>query len=492
MISSNPVAVFYLPFTRFWELCFGGCLAIYMLSTGDRILNHQSKISIIFLEASAFIGLILIFYGLFFFSNKNQFPGYAALIPVAGSLLLISSGMQSQIGKYFLNRKVLIWIGLISFPLYLWHWPIYSFARILNSQPPSNAISFLILMVSIFLAFLTYRFIESPIRSAGSSGHVVVLLVLGMSMLLFAGYFGYRHNGYVFRDVVKNSTNLSLGFDGGIPSFVQSCNQLAGPDGLDQDGKNIFTCFVDSRNVPKYALIGDSKAGALIPGLFRTSSSNNTWIFFGSSETKPLVPILGNNPIYEEYSKESINKVLEILRGMTSIQTVVIGVSTRALFKLENDYSIEDLPSSKNYISARDGLDQFIKKLLDENKKVIIVIDNPTLPHPEDCLHRKTSIKILDSYIGGLNKKCIITIEEQLRLSKQYRDLIEFLEKKYPNQVRSFDTLKFLCDPESDECPSIRNGRPLYGVSDHISDFSSGKIGEQLNAHLNKAPGIKK
>lgn len=488
-VGSDPTTVFYLPITRFWELCFGGCLAIYILNKKEQASAPPARLMIILLEASAAIGLALIFYGLFFLSDKNQFPGYFALIPVVGSLLLISSGKHSQVSKFFFNRKVLIWIGLISFPLYLWHWPIYSFVRILNSQSPSNIMCIGILLGSILLAYLTYRFIEKPVRSSSSSAVIMGALILGMIALILIGYAGYIQNGYIFREVVKINTDPSLGFDGGIPSFVNSCNQLAGPDGSDQNGKSLFTCFVDGRSPPRYALVGDSKAGALIPGLFRTSSQNNTWIFFGSSEAKPLVPVLGGNPIYEGYSKKSVNRVLEILRGMTGIETVVVGVSTRALFRLENDYSIEDLPSSKNYKSARDGFEQFIQKLLEQNKKVMILIDNPTLPHPEDCLHRKTSIHLLERYIGGVNKKCTITIEEQLRLSKQYRELIDYLEKKYPNQIESFDTLKFLCDSESGNCPSIQNGRPLYGVSDHISDFSSGKIGDQINTVLNKASG---
>jgi len=483
-VNSNPEAVFYLPITRFWELCFGGCLAIYILSMKERVYGAPTRLGIIFFEACASLGLILIFYGLFFLSSKTQFPGYFALIPVVGSVLLISSGLHSKISKFFLNRKVLVWIGLISFPLYLWHWPIYSFARILNSQSLSMAMCFGVFLTSIFLAFLTYRFIERPIRASESSTRVIGLLVLGMVTLLLAGYFGYRHNGYIFRDVVKSNTNLSLGFDGGIPTFVSSCNQLVGPKGLGEDGKSILTCFTDRRGSPKYALVGDSKAGALIPGLFRTSSPDNGWIFLGSGETKPLVPVVSTSAIYQGYSKKSVNMTLDLLKSMPNIQTVAIGVATRALFGLENDYSIEDLPSSKNYIAARDGLDLFIQKLVDQNKRVIIIIDNPTLPHPEDCYKRKTSINLFNKFFGTENKKCVITVERHLELSKKYRDLVNFLEKKYPNYVRSFDALEFLCDKDFGTCSSVSKQRPLYGVTDHISDYASGLVGGELNKYI--------
>jgi len=116
-INTYPVATFYSPITRFWELLIGSLLAymtVYRLSVLQAIqIKYQHWLSA--------LGLVLIFLGSFVLNQKSAFPGWWALMPTVGAALVISAGTNAWCNQKILSNKVLVWFGLISFPLYLWH-----------------------------------------------------------------------------------------------------------------------------------------------------------------------------------------------------------------------------------------------------------------------------------------------------------------------------------------------------------------------------------
>lgn len=484
-ISGNPVEVFYSPVSRFWELAAGGALALKCNELiSCRPINNWAKYLSVSPNLLLMLGFILIIYSICIFDSRTPFPGAYALIPVVGAMLLIGFAPLAEVGRYILQNKLLVWIGIISFPLYLWHWPLYSFVRILGSKTPSIELRVWVISASFLLAYFTYRLIELPIKKIRSLKAIFLCLTGLMFLIACIGVFGYLYSGEITRKVDSQNTNLALGNDGGMPNYVKNCDNLGREINLE---KSLFTCFVDTRSTPKFALVGDSKAGALIPGLFRTSGDGATWIFFGSGESGPLVPIISNSSIYQGYSKKSVAKTIENLQKMPEVDTVAISVATRALFRLNNDYSIADLPASKNYQSAKDGLAEFTRKVLSLNKNVILILDNPTLPHPEDCIQRETQSDILNKFIGTRNKECELSLSRHLELSKQYRDLISQVAAMNPERIEIFDTVSLLCDDRENICPVIMNGRPVYGISDHISDYTSGILGRKLNTSLSKS-----
>src|SRR5262249_47797182 len=150
-------------------------------------------------------------------------------------------------------------------------------------------------------------------------------------------------------------------------------------------------------------------------------------------------------------------------------------------FQIQNDYSIEELPSNKNYGPALDGLNRTVTRLISFGKNVVLVMDNPTLPRKEDCIHRRTSVNFVNSIIDPSNPNCHLPIQEYLRLSKQYRDLLFEIEKQHPESVRIFDATNILCDVQNGICSIEKNGQVLYGFTDHISDYASTLIGGALN-----------
>ena len=180
---------FYSPFTRIWELLIGALLAYYVIrAKPDKSSNMQSC-----------FGLALITIGAFICSKESVFPGWWALLPTVGATLLISAGKTATINKIFLSNRMMVGLGLISYPLYLWHWPILSYLRILNGEASAPWILTLCLIASLGLAYLTYRFIERPLRY-GTNLRIKTIVLLGLMIIIaFVGFNTYKRDGLDFR-----------------------------------------------------------------------------------------------------------------------------------------------------------------------------------------------------------------------------------------------------------------------------------------------------
>ena len=218
---------------------------------------------------------------------------------------------------------------------------------------------------------------------------------------------------------------------------------------------------------------------------------NESGYFDNAALTKPLLhlwSLSSSDPLYSYVSAPAVDMALRAIEDTKSVETVVIAAAARALFGLANDTSIADLPASGNYLSALHGLDASVSRLVAAGKRVILLVDNPTLPHVEDCLGRKTSSALVNGLLAApANPQCQITIPRHLELSRQYRDLLEAVRARHPSEVSLFDTVPILCDSEAGVCTAMRDGRLLYGLTDHISEYGSVLVGRALNARLRPA-----
>ncbi len=207
LIHTNPVATFFSPLTRFWELLCGSLLALYeirkgniyrlttqLLTTiGNFTLQFEQIIPNRFTNSSliSFVGMGLLI-GSFYFINKDfEFPGFWALVPILGSVMIIMAGPNAWPNKKILSNKIFVWFGLISFPLYLWHWPLLSFGRILYFDEPPLKYRVLAVLLSVLLAWLTMKFVERPLRFGlnKSSLKVFALSSLLLSLALLGMVF---------------------------------------------------------------------------------------------------------------------------------------------------------------------------------------------------------------------------------------------------------------------------------------------------------------
>lgn len=160
-IADTPAGVFFLPQYRFWELLFGSFLAYASVHGRNHNVSSQSGLV---RNAASVSGLLLIAIAVVMIDKNRQFPGYWALLPVVGSALIIYAGPNAWINKYVLASKPMVFIGLISYPLYLWHWPLFSFAYIYFSGPPTVAVQLAMVGAAFLLSYLTYRLVELPLR----------------------------------------------------------------------------------------------------------------------------------------------------------------------------------------------------------------------------------------------------------------------------------------------------------------------------------------
>lgn len=470
--ARDPVAAFYSPFTRFWELMLGAAMAHATVH-----VRPSPRVAALAPFASL-LGAALVLVGVVFISERN-FPGWQALLPTAGAALLIVAGPLAPVNRTFLATPVMIGLGRISYPLYLWHWPLLAFVRIVHGEV-GTGMKATLLVATLVLATLTYRLVERPVRSATRRAPVNALLCVLLAACGAAGLLVAAQEGVQQRAVVQG--NLRLERAARWPPFTAPCPFLPATQ------KHLLQCHADMREPPRFALLGDSKAGALFPGLFRTAAPGGTWLFVGSGASGPLLPVLSGDPLYSYVSAHAVDFALRTIEETKSVETVVIAAAARALFGLANDTSIADLPASRNYLSALNGLDATVSRLTAAGKRVVLLVDNPTLPHMEDCVGRKTSSDLVNGLLAAAaNPQCRITIARHLELSRQYRELLEAVRARHPGEVSVFDTVPILCDRDSGVCAAMRDGRLLYGFTDHISEYASLLVGRALNAQLRPA-----
>jgi peptidoglycan/LPS O-acetylase OafA/YrhL len=172
LVERQPSATFYLPFTRFWELMLGSALAYgrrwpaASASAPDaasaRAEAASERLSLL-REFSSVAGAGLLVLTIAQINTQRAFPGWWALLPTVGTVMVISAGPQAWINRSVLSARWMVLIGVISFPLYLWHWPLLAFGRIVAGQL-SGTTTILLIVLGGALAWLTYRYIEVKIR----------------------------------------------------------------------------------------------------------------------------------------------------------------------------------------------------------------------------------------------------------------------------------------------------------------------------------------
>jgi peptidoglycan/LPS O-acetylase OafA/YrhL len=275
LIGFDPVATFYLPFTRAWELLAGGALAcgFNRLSQTDAAGNWRAAAGFLLIAASAAL-----------LDSKSAFPGWRAIFPVLGSVLLLSAPTAWGC-RHILSGKAFVGIGLISYPLYLWHWPLLVFFGIIKFAPLTLIDRGLVVALSFALAWLTYRAIEIPFRFGRPALPRVVALCSGMAAVAGGGGILVEGSGVEFQLPVEIREMTDVRTD--------SSNWRVHECLLDLSRETTFAeSCVDKGRRPLVFVWGDSTAGALLPGLRMAQQTNDFGIAqFTSSSCVPALHI---------------------------------------------------------------------------------------------------------------------------------------------------------------------------------------------------------
>lgn len=274
-------ADFYSPQTRFWELMFGSALAC----AARRMPMLPKEGAAMLSNVLSLAGLAMLAGGFWLLDKEAGFPGMWALVPVLGAVLVICAGPDAWGNRVVLSSRALVWIGLISFPLYLWHWPLLSFLRTVLSETPSVQLRLAAVLLSLALAWLTYRFVEVPVRFGLFGRKKIALLATLVGVTGIAGLQVYVRDGIASKGPDEfvsyfNGMGEWIPGNGVREAYRQECNfldidkELAGIHDVARSEIS-SSCYTRDFTKNKSLFIwGDSHAQQLHFGLSRQLSGD--------------------------------------------------------------------------------------------------------------------------------------------------------------------------------------------------------------------------
>lgn len=336
-VNTHPGAAFYSPLSRFWELMAGSILAYLQMYHPKKRVGSENW------RSSAGAGLVLV--GIVLLDRTSTFPGWAAVLPVLGAFLLLSAP-ESWLNRAVLGNAGIRSIGLISYPLYLWHWPI--FYAVSNHDLWAGAGAYgarwIALAVAYCLSAMTYLLVEKPIRfgklkeqaTIFSTVAITALILLGMSIVWTDG-FSYRSRGE-----------------------IAQLSQLAGKYPATEWRDH--TCFLDpqqddtrftadcaaSGHRPALFLWGDSYAAALYPGLLALQAKNNFGVSqYTASACPPLMNVdFSDRPFCAEINRGILQRIAH-----AKPQTVLLGANW-AYGQTSKNYNVNHLQDTVAALKA--------------------------------------------------------------------------------------------------------------------------------------------
>jgi peptidoglycan/LPS O-acetylase OafA/YrhL len=300
--GSNPTADFYSPISRCWELLFGSVFAyihVYKLNQFQFNKNTSNLLSI--------AGFSLILFAIVYLNERVVFPGWWAGIPVIGACLLILAGPSALVNAKLLSNKLFVGIGLISYPLYLWHWPILSFSRIDLGKDLEFSQAVFLVALSFVLAWLTYQFVEKPLRFAAKRPRLKISMLLAlMAIIGFIGFNCLQREGIKFRHQQIFKEISDYRFDKKIEQRRDTCfiqDRKYPPDPLEK-------YCIDTNASYKVVLWGDSQSASLYAGFRELAKKYDIAISqFTIAACGGLAPFPGDDCDANRLSLQLIKKI---------------------------------------------------------------------------------------------------------------------------------------------------------------------------------------
>lgn len=460
LINIQPDSVFYSPHTRFWELWAGALLAWIDRQTPSQRKNW-------FDELCAWSGALLLLAALLFVDKNKAFPGMYALLPVVGAFLLIRAGENTRFNHAILGCRPLVAVGLISYPLYLWHWPLLAFGRIVEHGNPSHEVRLGAVILSIALAWLSYIGIEKHLRFH-KRRIVTILLVVTLLAVAIAAEYIKRGQGIPWR----KAELLAVPHIEDQDSFFRELSTHYPPcSPAELEAKALrHNGFVRCRqseagNRPQtVALIGDSHAEHLFPGLAHYGYPKDNLVYY----SYPCLPFWGLTGASDCAEMED---VLKYVIEQPNIHTIVLANLWEARWN-DARYTLSAVPleeDRKKIFST--ALKLTLKKLEAAGKQVVFVFDVPNLGFlPEACQTRPFSLQ------QSALSPCAVSREETQRRQNDYRQLVMQALHDFPN-VAIWDPVAVLCNTEW--CMAAENDLALYRDENHLSSWASYRLGQK-------------
>ena len=431
-LRNTPVANFYLATTRAWELLAGSLAAFVVSKRGVQSNNALSA-----------VGLGAIGFAIFAYDENTPFPSVYALVPVAGVVLLILFADKETHVARFLSAKVFVAIGLISYSAYLWHQPLFAFARIRLIKNPSYEILLLLSVISLVLAFFTWKYIEKPFRKRGalyaSKASLSALTLAGLTFFTVLGFAGITSDGFEerFPMIANGDVNSSDFYDYMDSRYVDCEPREIAAEAL--EWKGVLRCKQTREGASDWVLLGDSHAEHLFLGLAEAFPSENIVYY-----------ILGGNPYLRN---ENFGSIFTTLISSGSPQKIFLTM-----------HYVERVKNSNDLYA---GLEETIRELQSAGHEVVLIGDIPRYDiHPEECATKVVAMETL----------CSMSKTEAIAQSSIYHDTLKKLSADF--SIAYHPISGPLCTER--QCSMFLGTTILYRDYNHLNITGSILIGKHL------------
>ncbi len=458
-------AFFHLP-ARGWELLGGAALALNFI---------PKTVSKAVAGALSILALVLMIAPVFLYTKDTVFPGFAALPPVLGCALFIhaNDGARTPIGS-ILASKPFVFIGLISYSLYIWHWPVFALASYLLLQPLTFTQSVACIAIASVIAVLSWRFIERPFRkSSGAPASSIAwarwpvggalrpsgyAALAALALLVASGSFFQESKGAPWRlpADIRHFTEKANPWDWSVLCAAGNYNR-----------KGLHECQFGSRS-PRLILWGDSHAQHYLPLIEAAFHDGVAFMQAGcmpladavlvTNTGKPLAPRCAENNRYvlDQISRRRPSVVVLASRW-TQTEKLPYGREKRPNSYLAADSGEPTRESSRRTFAT--ALKQTVNKLTNAGINVILMGQVPEMiVDPNYCL-------ALSKFAGLADCRFVTRGQTEDRQSYVNKALAAASEAN-PN-VFVFDPIPTLCG--SGFCEPFRNSKPLYFDGDHLN-----------------------
>jgi peptidoglycan/LPS O-acetylase OafA/YrhL len=459
--TGRTTAAFYFPGARFWEILSGALLAhIESRSTPSQL---QLQAHAAWREAAVAGGIGLLVVSIMSVESSTPWPGWWALAPVAGSFLIIGAGPDTWISRRILGSAILVWIGLISYPMYLWHWPLMVAARLVNAGPVSTAVMITIIAATIVLAWVTYRAIEIPIRFGAHKRRSAAVLLPALAAAGIAGIAVNR--GLIHPRLFAASARLDQ---------AKADRTYPSDGGLDRFGGDLVIDSIPGKTGDAVAFIGDSHMQQYWPRvkyLAKARASLPTSLFFTYGSCVPLPGVerrAGNSPLTgKPFECDRFHKLAMNFIRQPRVRTVVYAAAwetylTNGATFLASDRDVALQPAGTRTDSAFRMFVAEMSSLTAAGKKVFVILPNPVLKAFDP-------VTMLPPRIPGTAATRARSFVTRREIMDSIGDVSARLRKAAEESgAVVLDPLDVLCD--ATRCPTLwLDGRPVYRDPGHLS-----------------------
>lgn len=453
-----PVALYYSPFSRFWELLAGAALAYWSLTNSNKLLDSKKRsaptLSIGWRHALSLVALLAYVLSLSLITPQTAFPGLWALLPVLAAVAWIAAGPQAWVNRYVLSNKVIVAIGLISYPLYLWHWPLLAFLRVVEGQTPAVWQRAIAVLLAFVLAYASARWIEKPLRYGGRGRFKTWALASVVAGLGLLGLCIYWQQGWPSRSHIENYQNPQAALKRTLEKDPACQNYVASM------GASIHYCRMTVVGSAKtIAVIGDSHAHVAYPGIAEQAEKQNiNTVLLANSSCPPFLGAeMGDTPETKANCRNNIEQLLKVVESKPDISTVFLFSRGTKYFTGIGFGEAEATEAREPYMSPSqffNGLLATVQRLEKAGKNVYYVTENPEIGISlMACVTRP-----LRSQAQSCELKKQVVLERQ----KIYLQALSQLPS-----VQVIQSIPAFCP--DDNCIINYKGKILYADDDHLS-----------------------